>query len=165
MAGYRMQIMNFARISLLAVAALGGVSSLAAADSERGAPSRAARILHFKRPPYAGVRCARGNSIACDRISLAVWPAGQPERLTATIAGRRITMRPPSRSLGRSYWEGTLDHAGVLLPGPLHVIPDRGRFYWSGRHPRPFSLDLFASYRGKRDAAARVRILLRPGWG
>ena len=157
--------MMLARISLLVIAAVAAVSSVASADTAGGARGRTTRVLHLTRASYAGVRCPVGNSIACDRISLAVWPAGQPTRLTATIAARRITMQPPPPGSGRGYWEGTLDHAGLLTPGPLYVIPDGGRFSWAGRHPRSFSLKLSAGYEGKPSAQARVQIMLHPGWG
>jgi hypothetical protein len=160
-----MRSMKFARVPILVVAAVIAGSSAASADSPGSAQRSATRVLHLTHAPYAGVRCPGGNSIACDRISLAVWPAGQPQRLTASIAGRRITMEPPPPGSGRAYWEGTLDHAGLLTPGPLFVIPDRGRFYWAGRHPRAFSLDLSASYSGRISAEARVRTMLHPGWG
>jgi hypothetical protein len=74
-------------------------------------------------------------------------------------------MQPPPSGSGRGYWEGTLDHAGLLTPGPLYIIPDRGRFYWAGRHPRTFVFELSARYQRKPSAHARVRIILRPGWG
>ena len=153
------------RILLLMVAATTGVSGAAPGESSAGGRSRATRVLHLTRASYAGVRCPVANSIACDRISLAVWPAGHPRRLTATIGGRRISMQPPPRGSGRGYWEGTLDHAGMLTPGPLHVTPDGGRFYWAGRHPRSFSLNLAARYQGRPSANARVQIMLHPGWG
>ena len=72
-------------------------------------------------------------------------------------------MQPPSSTGG--YWEGTLDHAGLLTPGPLFVIPDRGRFYWAGRHPRTFTVKLSATYAGQVDATARVLMSLHAGWG
>jgi hypothetical protein len=157
--------MTPARISLLVIAAVAGVSSVASADSARGVRSNAPRVLRLTRASYAGVRCPVGNSTACDRISLAVWPAGHPTRLTATIAGRQIAMQPPPAGSGRGYWQGTLNHAGLLSPGPLYITPDRGRFYWAGRHPRSFSLTLSARYPGKPSAQARTQITLHPGWG
>ena len=160
-----MRVMMLTRISLLVVAAVAGALSVASADSAASARSGATPVLHLARASYAGVRCPGGNSIACDRISLAAWPAGHPKRLTATIAGRRITMQPPPPGSGRGYWEGTLAHAGLLKPGPLFIIPDGGRFYWAGRHPRTFALMLSASYQGTPSAQAHVRIMLHPGWG
>ena len=154
-----------ARISILVVVALAGISSVASGDSSGRAGNSSKRVLHLTHASYAGVRCHGGNSIACDRISLAVWPAGRPERVTATIAGRRITLHPPSPGSGVDYWEGTLDHAGLLTPGPLFITPDRGRFYWAGGHQRAYSLTLSAAYQAKPIARARVRIALHPGWG
>ena len=147
-------------MALLGVAAA-GLASLPPADSATRA--RTDHRLRLTQESYAGVRCPAPNSIACDRISLAVWPAGHPKRLYARIAGRRITMQPPSESGG--YWEGTLDHAGLLAPGQLHITPDYGRFYWAGRHPLDFTVMLLARYEGQVDAKARVMMSLHAGWG
>jgi hypothetical protein len=122
-------------------------------------------VLHLRRAPYVGVRCPRANTIACDRISIAAWPEGRPRALTAVIAGRRVVMRGPvSRSSG-GYWEGTLNRAGLLRRGLLHVTPDSGRSTWVGRHPRPLTIRLTAAYADRPDATVVVRLLLRPGWG
>jgi hypothetical protein len=123
--------------------------------------------LGLERPPYAGVRCPGANSIACDRIGLAVWLTRRPTTLRATIAGHTFTLRPPppgSRSRG-GYWEGSLRPAGMLRPGAMHVVPDAGSAFWAGRHPRAFWVQLTASSAHEPPASIRVRVQLRPGWG
>jgi hypothetical protein len=140
-----------------------------------GRPGHAADgSLRLARQPYAGVRCPRPNSIACDRIGLAVWLVKPAVRLSATVAGKRVRMAIPSpvrRAPGgyycaRScYFEGGLQPAGLLTPGPLHIGPDAGRYYWEGRHPRPLRVQLVAFYRDGSSASTTRRIWLHAGWG
>ena len=54
--------------------------------------------------PIVGLRCPGGNSIACDRISVAAWVVGKPLRLTAMIAGvgSSCGRRPRAMGTGRA---------------------------------------------------------------
>ena len=152
------------------------LSVLAVLTLAQAAPQGAAAggSLRLAQQPYAGVRCPGPNSIACDRIGLAVWLVRPAIRLTATVAGKPIRMAIPSRfRKGRGsyycahncYFEGALHPAGLLTSGPLHIRPDAGKYYWEGRHPRPLRVRLVAFYRDGSRAATTVRIWLRPGWG
>jgi hypothetical protein len=144
---------------VIAVAATGDTVSVARSSVEPEGVHHA--VLHLTRPPYAAVHCPGANTIACDRVSIAAWPAGHPQGLTFMLAGRRVVMR-----LSRDgYWEGTLERAGLRRPGPLHITPDRGSAGWTGRHRRPIIVRLTAAYRDGRDATIVVHLLLRPGWG
>jgi hypothetical protein len=114
------------------------------------------------------------NSIACDRIGLAVWLVKPAVRLSATVAGKRVRMAIPSRvrhapggyyCARRCYFEGALQPAGLLTPGPLHIRPDAGRYYWEGRHPRPLRVQLVAFYPDGSSASTTRRIWLHAGWG
>ena len=138
--------------------------SRSAAPSSRGID---ASRLPLTQPPYAGVRCPAANSIACDRIGLAVWIARRPTRLYATIAGHGFVVHPPAPGplSDAGYWQGSLQAAGMLRPGPTHVIPDGSHFYWAGRHPRTFWVRLTATYPHQRDASVRIRVQLHAGWG
>jgi hypothetical protein len=122
-------------------------------------------VLQMRHAPYVAVRCPGSGTISCDRVGIAAWPQGHPLSLTVTIARRRIVMRSPASSSSGGYWQGTLKHAGLLRRGPLHITPDSGRSTWMGRHPRPVTIRLTASYAGVPDASVVVRLLLRPGWG
>jgi hypothetical protein len=122
-------------------------------------------VLHLERAPYVAVHCSHSNTISCDRISVAAWPEGHPLRLTGTIAGRRIVMKGPAWLSTGGYWEGTLNHAGLLRPGPLQITPDSGRALWIGRHPRPVTVRFIASYAHRPEATIVAHVLLRPGWG
>ena len=129
--------------------------------------------LRLAQPPGIGVACpAAPNSIACDRIGIAVWlPARRvPTRLAATIAGRSTVLRDQTTGCARGrarcdqFFAGYLRHAG-LLDGALRVTPDRGRYRWFGRHPVSGTLTLRATYPGGHVAATTRRVELSPGWG
>lgn len=147
------------------------VLALARAASQGEA---AAVSLRLAQQPYAGVRCPGPNSIACDRVGLAVWLVKPAVRLKATVAGKPLRMAIPARVrhepggyyCARScYFEGALHPAGLLQPGPLQIHPDAGKYYWEGRHPRALRVRLVAFYRNGSTASTTVRILLHPGWG
>ena len=124
------------------------------------APARASRVL--SRAPYVGVSCRRANSIACNRVGVAVWLKRPAVGVTATIEGRRLRLRPPRSREG--WWEGFLQPAG-MLDGALRVTPDRGRYYWQGTHPRDVHV-VVAITRAIADTdRTSVTVSLRPGWG
>ena len=62
---------------------------------------------------YMGVACSKPNSIACDRIGLAVWLPRRPARLTAFIAGRKLTLHDG----GLAYPRGRSGRATSSPPG------------------------------------------------
>lgn len=157
------------RLALSAALLLGTALALGLIGEASGGAS-----LRLAQEPYAGVRCPQPNSIACNRIGLAVWLVRPAVRLTATIAGKPIRMAIPSRYChghvsyycARScYFEGSLRPAGLLAPGPLHVRPDVGKYHWEGRHPRALLVRLVAFYGDGRNASTTVRIWLHAGWG
>jgi hypothetical protein len=131
------------------------------------APNRPATALVaarevFSQAPSVGVACPTANSIACDRVGVAVWLKRAAVRVNASIDGRRVALRPPRARGG--WWEGYLRPAG-LIDGPLRVIPDRARYVWTGRHPR----DAHVAVTIIRDSGAHERatviVPLRAGWG
>jgi hypothetical protein len=122
------------------------------------------RRLLLRRTPDLGVGCRKANSIACDRVRLAVWLRAPARRLTATIDGRTFTLRPPASAGG--YWDGALHPAGLLTPGgALHVTPDRGRYHWEGRHPVRAVVHLAATEAAGAPASTDIAVDLRPGYG
>jgi hypothetical protein len=122
------------------------------------------RRLLLRRAPYLGVRCRKANSIACDRVGLAVWLRAPARRLTATIGGRTFTLRPPATRTG--YWEGALRPAGLLTPGSaLHVTPDSGRYHWEGRHPVCAVVHLAATETDGARASKDIVVDLHAGYG
>lgn len=113
------------------------------------------------RPPDLGVSCAEANSIACDRVRLAVWVRGPAETVQATVAGRRLELH---RDAEASFWTGALHPAG-LLDGDLRVTPDRGRFWWAGAHPKTARLRVVVHRPDGSTGQATTSVALRAGWG
>jgi hypothetical protein len=120
-----------------------------------------------------GVACpAAPNSIACDRIGIAVWlPARRlPSRLVATVGGRSTILHDETVGCARGqarcphFFTGYLRHAG-LLDGALRVTPDHGRYLWYGRRPVTGTLALRARFPDGHVAATTRRVELSPGWG
>jgi hypothetical protein len=89
------------------------------------------------REPYMGVSCGIPNSVACDRIGLAVWLRRPARRVVAHIDGRRLPLDDPEWSLptdprgpmfaGFLQPAGLTDHDGPLgVPGPRYEgVPPR----------------------------------------
>jgi hypothetical protein len=150
-------------LTLVALAAAGvGACGSRAADPPAPAVAHGERLL--SREPYLGVACPEANSIACDRVGLAVWLKHRAAHVTAAVDGRSLRLRA-ARSDGRGAWyEGYLQPAG-LLDGPLKVTPDRGRYHWAGAHPRTARVTIAVRRADGRRAEAHVRVALRAGWG
>ncbi len=110
----------------------------------------------------------RANSIACDRIGIAVWLDSVPRRLVASVGVRSVALRDAHiRCSADPSWRlflGELQPAG-LLDGPLKVTPDEGRHRWFGRHPVEGTLTITATYGDGSRAVATRRVPLAPGWG
>jgi hypothetical protein len=142
------------------------------------APSRV-----LSKPPYMGVRCPVANSIACDRVGLAVWLKRPAISVTARIAGARLSLHSPGQSHGagappsRTLY-GYLHPAGIV--SRLRVRPVKGDIVgshhdkayvrvahqmWFGEHqPRP-AVRLTIHYRAGQTVVTRLRVPLSPGWG
>ncbi len=119
----------------------------------------------LRREPDLGVACAKANSIACDRVGLAIWLKRAAARVTATINGQALRLHAGGLGgRGPTYWEGYRQHAG-LLAGPLKVTPDRGRYFWQGSHPKDarVAITIERPY-GSTDEAS-LSVPLRAGWG
>ena len=80
---------------------------------------------------YLGLSCPVPNSIECDRVTIAVNTDGPAREMRVWVAGRRVEMAPPGEN-GRSYWEGSLQPAG-LLEGPLERQAREGELRWVGK--------------------------------
>ena len=144
--------------------------------------STPAAQLALKREPQIGVACRTPNSIACDRVGLAIWLRRPAARLTATINRRTVAMGFPCgsaryaescssycRDAARhqpcgTYFEGFLRPAG-LLNGPLKVKPDRGRYYWIGKRRSVGTVRITATYRNGETATITKRVRVNAGWG
>ena len=98
-----------------------------------------AATLALPKEPGMGVACPDANSIACDRIGIAVWLDSVPRRLVASVGGRSVALRD------------------------AHI--SEGRHRWFGRHPVEGTLTITATYGDGSRAVATRRVPLAPGWG
>lgn len=140
--------------------AAGNEATLSIAQRE---PSYGRRFL--RRAPYLGVSCPQPNSIACDRVGLAVWLKRSAARVTAMVDGRALRLHAGGGG-GRAptYWEGSLQPAG-MLQGLLMVTPDRGRHFWQGRHPKDSRVVIGIHWPDGSSDHASLSVPLRAGWG
>jgi hypothetical protein len=118
----------------------------------------------LSREPDVGVACPRANSFACDRVGLALWLSVPARRVTATIDGRALALRPSRWRNKQAPWIGYLQPAG-LLDGELQVTPDRGRDHWEGRHPKSARVVVRLTRPDGTRAVTRLTVPLRAGWG
>jgi hypothetical protein len=160
-------VRSVALIALTALLALGchaqpvGDPPARATATRSGAGfEQASRLL--ARAPYVGVSCRRANSIACDRVGVAVWLKRPADGVTTTIARQSLRLRPPRSREG--WWEGFLQPAG-LLHGALRVTPDHGRYYWQGTHPRDVPIVVAIKRASSGTDRTSVTVSLRAGWG
>jgi|tagenome__1003787_1003787.scaffolds.fasta_scaffold20344131_2 hypothetical protein len=169
-------------LTIAVVLALTGDSGRISDHAQPSPATSAPAHLALQRAPYIGVSCRTPNSIACDRVGLAIWLRRPVARLTATINSRTVAMGLPCgsaryretcssycRHVARdqpcgTYFEGFLRPAG-LLDGPLRVKPDRGRYYWIGKHDTVGTVRLLATYRDGETATVTKRVRVSAGWG
>jgi hypothetical protein len=122
--------------------------------------------------PYMAVACRRPNSIACDRVGLAVWTRRPANSVRATVAGRGFTLpyqfccfpQPRAPHIRRQF-VGFLHHAGLRGPGPLAVRVENGRNRWTGVHPVSAEVQLLITFPDGSQATTRTRAPLLAGWG
>ena len=172
----RRQRAAFGGLALVLVAA--GVALVVVMAHDRSAPTRPGapapvtvrpeQVLAL--PSYLGVSCPRANSIACDRVGLAIWTRGPARAVRATIAGRSFELTDDPRFVGphqrgQPYvYVGFLHHAG-LRRGPLAVRVENGRNRWTGKHPVRTTTRLVITRADRSRVATTVSVSLNPGWG
>jgi hypothetical protein len=171
----------------LTLALLGGAGWLAAGDGgdggdgETGSGDARPQITAlmpsqiFEREPYMGVSCKTANSIACDRIGLAVWTKDPARSVVATIAGRTFKLqwgaggfccRPQDRSNRvRRQFIGFLHHAGLRGPGPLKVHIENRRNRFTAARPTIARARIVVTYPDGSRRSVTMRLSLAPGWG
>jgi hypothetical protein len=171
-------------VALFAAAAVAGV--LAILSSSGGTPTaRPSGALPFSGPgivepaaaaflqsPSMGVACPIPNSIACDRLGLAVWLTRRAT-VTATIAdGPRIRLDDPHWSyFVRDHGRAIYVYTGFLQPAGFttrfHIIPKADTQTWDGSTSHaPSPLVHFRIDYGLDDIVfTQTHVLLRPGWG
>ena len=119
------------------------------------------------REPYMGVSCRRPNSIACDRVGLAVWTRRPARAVRATIAGRTFELDDPEYGSPRKHglrlmFAGYLHDAGLRGSGPLAVKVKNNR--WFGG-PVATTVRLIITDADGSQRATTVRVALAAGWG
>lgn len=121
------------------------------------------------RAPYMGLSCPRPNSIACDRIGLAVGLRRPARRVTATIGSRSFALDAPAPGPDptgvRRAFEGFLQPAGLRGPGPLAVQVENGRNRWTGRDPVSARVRLAIEYADGSRRVTELAVQLAAGWG
>lgn len=136
--------------------------------------------------PYMGVNCPIANSIACDRISLAVTLKHPATSMTATIAGAELPMdyRGDVRYRGespRTEFDGSLQPAGIVSRfhvkpvegtvvytsrGHLRVVMRHQMWFGNGRdHPAGVPVLLTIHQPGGRTLITHTSVDLSAGWG
>lgn len=128
-------------------------------------PSAAA----FSQPPYMGVSCSVPNSVACDRVGLAIWLRRPAYSVDASIAGAPFRLdwfgdeyRFGRQSPPRRAFTGYLQPAGIV--GRLHVRPLTGAMWYGSGNPLPMVWVLINYGRG-RYVLTQLRVPLNTGWG
>jgi hypothetical protein len=133
----------------------------------------------FVKDPYMGVSCHLPNSIACDRVGLAVWLRHRAVAVSATIAGAPLKLNDPQWSY--TYHEGrrrVFVYAGFLQPAGiisrLHVTPDRrattwiarpGSTTWIGSNAPTPTVQFRIDYGHGRVTLTEMNVSLEAGWG
>jgi hypothetical protein len=147
--------------AVIAVAAVGDGAQRGAGPPSGGAPERVAPDTLLARAPHMGVSCRRPNSIACDRVGLAVWLREAASAVSAEIDGRRFRLDDPE-------WNGRpLSFVGYLRPAGLRDgelrVPARGN-RWLGYGDVSARVRLWVTG-GGRVRMTELDVPLRAGWG
>ena len=161
------------RAALAAGLVVAAIASGCAGEERREARAPATAHLEFQRGPngrergpYMGVSCKVPNSIACDRVGLAVWLPRRAKAVTAWFNGRRRLELQTGRYVGGhgTVWEGFLRPAGLSRGewGRLDLRPG-GR--WIGEGPAGAIVRLTARYADGTSVSRRMLVPLMPGWG
>jgi hypothetical protein len=112
---------------------------------------------------YMGVSCPRPNSIACDRVGLAVWLREEASAVVAEIDGRRFRLDDPEWASWPNAFAGFLQPAG-LRGGELRVPVAPGRSRWLGYGHVSARVRLRVTGRG-RVRVTELDVPLHAGWG
>ena len=109
-----------------------------------GCPAaRASRRLVASVLPFLGVACRSPNSIACDRIGVGV-NIDAATLVMVEVAGRFVTLSPPTDAPDDHLWLGYLYGAG-LRHGPLdvHISSHATRWLGTPEVQPPVTVDAF----------------------
>ena len=150
--------------AVIAVAATGDGGERPRDGSARG--DRAERVhphALLARTPFMGVSCRRPNSIACDRVGLAVWLRERADAVSAEIDGRRFRLDDPEWNGRPMSFVGYLRPAG-LRDGELRVPIPADHTRWLGYGDVSARVRLWITG-GGRVRVTELDVPLRAGWG
>jgi hypothetical protein len=175
----------------LAAVAIAGILVSTTQRGDRAAPGGVtprptvvppSRVL--SQPPDLGVECPIANSIACDRVGLAVWLKQAAVSVTATVAGAPVALNSfgdehMSPGMGRREFAGYLQPAGIVSRLHIHpvegteVLTKHGRTelvnspqMWFGEgNARPPLVRLTIRYADGAMLVTQLRVGLAAGWG
>jgi hypothetical protein len=154
--------------------------------SSAPAPTVVTASAVLSEPPIMGVRCpgALANSIACDRVGLAVWLKRPAVSVTATIAGAPLVLNHRDEFLYPGHpphtsFDGFLQPAGIESRLHVHVLPADGteakrlrhegipvgRQTWLGQGSAGAPVRLTIHEPGGRTVITHIYVALRDGWG
>jgi hypothetical protein len=164
------------RIVLLvaALAAAGGGLTLATVEVLGPAAGRVAYVRPaavLAQPPYMAPACRVANSIACDRIGLAVWLRRPAVWVDATVGGRTLKLdwhgdQPPrfARRGSRTAFDGFVQPAGLLTR--LGVRTGGGSFWAPSPSNAPAPLvTVRIGWGNGRISVTHLSVPLSGGWG
>jgi hypothetical protein len=166
-------------VALAAVLALATLAAAIVLGSGRGHRTASERPIPptavspkraLGQAPYMGVACGVPNSIACERVGLAVWTRRPAVTVRATLAGQALDLDDPQWSGSpihgqRRMFAGFLSHAGLHGHGPLAVRVKEGFSFWEGDPPVSTDVRLLITYADGSQQTTAVRVQLSPGWG
>ena len=123
-----------------------------------------------ERGAYLGLACPQPNSIACDRVGLAVWLRRPARSVTATVGKRSWALDDrqwsgPRRHGLRWMFAGFVQPAGMRAPGALSVRPEDGADLYTGRNGIAPRVRLVITLADGTRLATSFRAELAPGWG
>ena len=125
--------------------------------------AKAPRRLGASAFPFLGVACGKPNSIACDRVGVGVNIA-TATLVVVEVAGRYVTLSPPTDAPNDHLWLGYLYGAG-LRHGPLDVriSPRATRWFGVPEVQPPVAVDVF--FKDGTVSTLTGRGFLHPGFG
>jgi hypothetical protein len=110
--------------------------------------------LGFVQPSYLGVACPAANVTKCGRVGIAVWLAGRPAQVDATLDRHSVRLQLKAAPIG--MWVGFV-HLRLRSLG----IP---KTWYGGEPVKMLTLHLRVRFQsGWR--TGQVRVQLAPGWG
>jgi hypothetical protein len=122
-----------------------------------------ARGLSSSALPFLGVACGTPNSIVCDRVGAGVNIVGAA-RVVVEVAGRFVTLSPPTDSPSDHLWLGYVYRAG-LRHGALdvHIPPRATRWFGTPEVEPPVTVEVF--FEDGTVGTQTARGFLHPGFG